>query len=298
MGDQTQMKWPLPVVLLVVAQLIACTASQSCGPGCFQAGSTMDGERRSDASCEAGDLCGLNVTGKADLISLDLSDMFVVECPWYDDDERGHLALGSSTPINPEMFASRPFIVGGMRWSCLGEDDKLDPFYLRVKNQSSPQFSEDGLTVRLVVRKADLLELFYGKARIETDLPLPNQGDGRRAAVTPPQGTGAAVTLPPTGCKYSYECKSIPGMVLSSACPDGYPYINPLSLSTKWNKGAAHSVAIPPAGASNTCQFANDGACDEPAYCTAGTDTADCSSGDEVDCSAGEYRYHCCDAKT
>ena len=61
----------------------------------------MDGERRSDASCEAGDLCGLNVTGKADLISLDLSDMFVVECPWYDDDERGHLALGSSTPINP-----------------------------------------------------------------------------------------------------------------------------------------------------------------------------------------------------
>merc|ERR1712166_1382387 len=305
MGDQTQMKWPLPVVLLVVAQLIACTASQSCGPGCFQAGSTMDGERRSDASCEAGDLCGLNVTGKADLISLDLSDMFVVECPWYDDDERGHLALGSSTPINPEMFASRPFIVGGMRWSCLGEDDKLDPFYLRVKNQSSPQFSEDGLTVRLVVRKADLLELFYGKARIETDLPLPNQGDGRRAAVTPPQGTGAAVTLPPTGCKYSYECKSIAEMVLSSACPDGYPYINPLSLSTKWNKNAAHSEGTAHgscAGCSGSLTGCStfswnykDCQSSSPFDYYTGDSTG---SGDEVECSAGKYRYHCCSAKT
>jgi hypothetical protein len=260
----------------------------------------MDGERRSDASCEAGDLCGLNVTGKADLISLDLTDMFVVECPWYDDDERGHLVLGSSTPINPEMFASRPFIVGGMRWSCLGEDDKLDPFYLRVKNQSTPQFSEDGLTVRLVVRKADLLELFYGKARIETDLPLPNQGGGRRAAVTPPQGTGAAVTLPPTGCKYSYECKLLTEMVGSSACPDGYPYINPLSLSTKWNKGAAHS------------QGTAHGSCSGCTGCFSSWDYKDCQSsspfdyytgdstgsGDEVECSAGEYRYHCCTDKT
>jgi len=273
MGAYDRSSMRLSVVLLVVAQLIACTASQSCGPGCFRAGSVMAGGRRSEASCEAGDLCGLNVTGKADLISLDLSDMFVVECPWYDHDDRGHFTLGSSTPINPEMFVSRPFIVGGMRWSCLGEDEKIDPFYLRVKNQTSPQFSEDGLTVRLVVRKADLLELFYGKAHIETDMPLPDRGGGRRSAVTPPQGSAAAVTLPPAGCKYSYECKSLLGITWSSGCPDGYQYVNPLSLSRKWNKAAAHSQGIVSTGDSTVV------------------------NGDEMQCDENEYRYHCCNDK-
>jgi len=31
-----------------------------------------------------------------------------------------------------------------------------------------------------------------------------------------------------------------------------------------------------PTGGSNTCRYANDGTCDEPTYCTSGTDTADC----------------------
>ena len=52
----------------------------------------MTNDRRSTGT-------GLHVTGKADVINLDTSDMFVLECPWYDH-EGGHLVLGSSYPIN------------------------------------------------------------------------------------------------------------------------------------------------------------------------------------------------------
>ena len=67
--------------------------------------------------------------------------------------------------------------------------------------------------------------------------------------------------------------------------------------------GHVRSSPPPPPSGADSCQYANDGACDETQYCPAGTDTSDCSSCSKFDgccedLSASTCGFSCSDEKS
>ena len=55
---------------------------------------------------------------------------------------------------------------------------------------------------------------------------------------------------------------------------------SPTGTELPWTSRSWRTWGVPvDASGDDSCQWANDGECDEPANCAAGTDTSDCGSG-------------------
>ena len=153
------------------------------------------------------------------------------------------------------LFKARPFLVGGGGYSCIGKDGRVSPFYLQVITQDS-EIENATKQVSLTVRPAHYSEMISGNAHLEAPLRThPIHSNGRRSNLA--EGSTPTVQLPPSGCVYPTKCYAIPEIWAkeasgNSVCPSGYPNINPLSLSTKWNKhgnykksGTTHNIDTP-----------------------------------------------------
>jgi len=90
----------------------------------------------------------------------------------------------------------------------------------------------------------------------------------RRAPTPPPASTGGQADT-------AGNCASL---IANNGCDTCCVRSTGGTVASVCAASCSSSSSSSSTGGSNTCRYANDGACDEPTYCNAGTDTADCAS--------------------